>query len=145
MTNNIRWNTLTACILLRILNETLVETHPAALVDVAFKHAARVEPVVTITAGRESLEQVPIWDVIDGARVSYLWIDGLEARFVFIHLEVELGGGDGQGASHHRGRSHQLSAGAQVDGAYRISDMPVRKNQKQTNKRGVRLVKVKLY
>lgn len=44
----------------------------------------------------------------------YLWIDGLEARLVFIHLEVELGGGDGQGASHHRGRSHQLSAGAQV-------------------------------
>lgn len=42
---------------------------------------------------------------------SYLWIDGLEARLVFIHLEVELGGGDGQGAFHHHGRSHQLSTG----------------------------------
>lgn len=52
-------------------------------------------------------------------RVSYLWIDDFEARLVFIHLEVELGGGDGQDALHHHGRSHQLSTGAQVYWAWR--------------------------
>lgn len=53
------------------------------------------------------------------ARVSYLRIDGPEARLVLVHLEVELGGGDGQGAFHHHGRSHQLDAGAQVYWAWR--------------------------
>lgn len=62
--------------------------------------------------------------------LSYLWIDGLEARLLFIHLEVELGGGDGQGAFHHRSRSHQLSAGAQVYWAWRKRHMPVRKTSR---------------
>lgn len=71
-----------------------------------------------------------IGDEINGARVSYLWIDGLEARLVFIHLEVELGGGDGQGAFHHHSRSHQLSAGAQVYWAWRKRHRPVRKTSR---------------
>lgn len=29
------------------------------------------------------------------ACVAYLWLNGLEGRFVLVHLEVELGGGDG--------------------------------------------------
>lgn len=52
--------------------------------------------------------------MINGSPLSYLWIDGLEARLVLVHLEVELGVGDGQGAFHHHGRSHKMSAGAEV-------------------------------
>lgn len=70
-----------------------------------------------------------IWDGINGARVSYLWIDGLEALVVLIHLEVELGGGDGQGAFHHHGRSHELRTGAQVYRAWR-TDMPGQKTSR---------------
>lgn len=46
--------------------------------------------------------------------LSYLWIDRLKSRLFFIHLEVEFGGSDGQGAFHHHGRGDQLRTGAQV-------------------------------
>lgn len=52
-------------------------------------------------------------------RGSYLWVDGLEARVLLVHLEVELRGGDGQGSLHHHGRRHHVSAGAHVDWAWR--------------------------
>lgn len=67
-------------------------------------------PVQSCTV--EPVQQAPSRSAACSA--SYLGIDGLVARIFLVHLEVELGGGDGQGSSEHRRRSHQLSAGAEV-------------------------------
>lgn len=73
--------------------------------------------------------------MINGAWVPYLWIDALEAGLLFIHLEVELGGGDGQGAFYHHSRSHELSAGAHVYWAWR-TDRDTGRSQNENVKLG---------
>lgn len=99
---------------LLIYNNTLVDT----------------EKWAALRGTRAWLQYVTVWDVINGAPVSYLRIDGLEGRIVFVHLEVELGGGDGQGAFRHHGRSHQLRAGAEVYWAWRKRRTPVRETSR---------------
>lgn len=49
----------------------------------------------------------------------YFGIYVLEGRVFFIHLKVDLGGGDGQSSSSHHHWRHQLGWSAQDDWAFR--------------------------
>ena len=57
-------------------------------------------------------------------RVTHLGVDPLEGRVILVHLEVDLGGGDGQSPPGHQDRGDELGRAAQNHGACRAEHDP---------------------